>query len=91
MGGLEPVIIEGLAEDTHLFDLQIDMTNFTCGLCPMSFETWVEKTKHELQMHPITSWYEEVDQVPPSSAEHLMTELLNVETDNLEFSFNMDL
>ena len=57
----------------------------------MSFETWLEQAIHELEMHPTTSWSEEVNQVPPGSAEHFITELLNVETPNLEFTFNMDL
>ena len=56
------------------------MAILTCELCLMCFETCDEKTEHELQMQPIFSWYEEMDQVPPSSAEHLITELLNVDS-----------
>ena len=73
------------------FELLIEMADLTCEFCNQTFETWVEKTMHQLQMHPLSSWYEEMDQVPPSSADQLITEMLNVDSENLESTFNMDL
>ena len=96
MGGCEPVIIEDLAKDTHLSDLQTNMTNISLS-CNMSFDNIMELFAHEIEMHPLTSWYEEEDGVPPCSigTENMISDILMIETPNLEMmlneDFNMDL
>ena len=65
MGGSDPVIIEDLAKDTHLFDLQTYMTDYTSTLCPMSFRHGLTK----LEEHNISPWVEECE----SSTQNLIT------------------
>ena len=62
-----------------------------CQSCDMSFDNTLDLFVHEIEQHPITSWHEEEDAVP----ENMISDILMMETPNLEMmlneDFNMDL
>ena len=62
-----------------------------CQSCDMSFDNIMDLFVHEIEQHPITSWHEEEDAVP----ENMISDILMMETPNLEMmlneDFNMDL
>ena len=73
-----------------------DMTNL-CQLCNISFDNTMDLFAHEIEMHPLTSWYEEVEEAPTYSleTENLISDIALADTHELENilneDFNMDL
>ena len=47
------------------------MDGWYCGMCNHVFDPCLQKNNHKLQMHPIASLYEEMEQ--PNSADELIT------------------
>ena len=73
-----------------------DMTNL-CQLCNISFDNTMDLFAHEIEMHSLTSWYEEDELAPvyPMETENLISDLALADTPDLEMmlneDFNMDL
>ena len=59
--------------------LLIKLDGWNCGSCGYVFYSWLQKDNHELIHHPISSWYDEI-----------ISENINNETADIEYSFNMD-